>query len=84
MSLRRRDPLPGLSHDQVAVSPAFEPPPAHRDGLRRVGALRSVVVGLSGAGQGGAGSAVIGLAAPVREDQVEEFVGCRWVVRPAG
>jgi len=52
MSLRRRDPRPGLSHDQVIVSPTFEPPPAHRDGLRRLGALRSMVVRLSGAGQG--------------------------------
>jgi len=34
--------------------------------------------------RGRAGSAVIRLAAPVREDQVEELVGCRWVVRPAG
>jgi hypothetical protein len=34
--------------------------------------------------RGGAGSAVIRLAAPVREDQVGELVGCRWVVRPAG
>jgi hypothetical protein len=34
--------------------------------------------------RGGSGSAVIRLAAPVREDRVVELVGCRWVVRPAG
>jgi hypothetical protein len=34
--------------------------------------------------RGGAGSAVIRLVAPVREDRVVELVGCRWVVRPAG
>jgi Glyoxalase-like domain len=34
--------------------------------------------------RGGSGSAVIRLAAPVREERVVELVGCRWVVRPAG
>ena len=34
--------------------------------------------------RGGSGSAVIRLAAPVREDRVVELVDCRWVVRRAG
>jgi hypothetical protein len=34
--------------------------------------------------RGGSGSAVIRLAAPVREGRVVDLVGCRWVVRPAG
>ena len=34
--------------------------------------------------RGGSGSAVIRLAAPVREDRVVDLVGCHWVMRAAG